>query len=482
MYGPRRWVLGQRPRKGLRTWSTTGEVKKLALRNLVKSLGSLKPVANSDTLARPARIMTVDVDGPLPELRADDHFRDAWVVLCRNGIPLGITTLDLTADVDVTRGRLQSHCVRLRDAQPVSRSRDLSDTELPKICVIVPTIAQRIDELTLCVESLRGLDYPDFEIVLVDNRRVVPVPDPLVALTHDRPWLRVVREPKPGISAARNTGIAHTSADVIAFTDDDVQVDHLWLRAIATRLTLEPSLDAVTGLVLPAELESAAQIWYERYFGGFGGVRTFSPVSLELERTQSPLHQGHLSERDANGTVARRSSLYGVGRYVAGANMAFRRTALERIHGFDTVLGTGTPSRGGEDLAAMMGLLWRGGHVGYEPAAFVYHRHRREYADLLKQLDGSGLGFTAMLTSLVRDDPRHLLAILGQIPLVIRRMVPMSAERLRGRRIGGPGDKQESPTRQYPPTLFLREYFSYLRGPFAYLRSCAATRANTANS
>ncbi len=421
--------------------------------------------------------MTMDIDGPPLELRFEGHFKDAWIVLCRSGVPLGISVLDLTADVQVNWGRLQEDIARARAVQSETSSNPPPTVALPRISVVVPTIAHNIDELALCVESLGELDYPDFEVLLVDNRRVVPEPDPLTALARNRPWLRVIREATPGISAARNKGVAESNADFIAFTDDDVRVDREWLRSIATRLLREPGLDAGTGLLLPAELESAAQIWFERYFGGFGGVRSFRPVTLELEptkRTMSP--RGRLCERDAKGIVRQHSSLYGVGRYVAGANMTFRKSALEGVHGFDVALGTGTPSRGGEDLAAIINVLWKGGRVGYEPSAFVYHRHRRDYADLLKQLDGSGLGFTAMLTSLVRADPRHLLALGVQMPLALARISVQGVERLRGKQIGERGVKNQSPAHLYPSTLFAREFLSYLRGPLAYARSSAASK------
>ena len=47
----------------------------------------------------------------------------------------------------------------------------------------------------------------------------------------------------------------------------------------------------------------------------------------------------------------------------------------------------------------MISVLWNSGTVGYEPASVVHHRHRREIAELNHQLQGDGVGFTAMLTS-----------------------------------------------------------------------------------
>jgi hypothetical protein len=132
-------------------------------------------------------------------------------------------------------------------------------------------------------------------------------------------------------------------------------------------------------------------------------------------------------------------------------------------------LGLGTPAFGGEDLAVMLAILWSGGRIGYEPAAFVNHRHRREYAELVKQIDGYGLGLTAMLTSMVLSDPRHLLSIASQLPRALRWKTTQGLSRLRERRPDEGAERSITPT--YPPGLFKRELWAFARGPFAYARS-----------
>jgi glycosyltransferase involved in cell wall biosynthesis len=426
----------------------------------------------TNALMRPAHIILMDVERDVPHIPGEDHYQDAWIVLFFRSTPRAIIVLDLSASVELNEALLRKEFSRIREAGHDEPLLKLAAPDLPSISVVVPTIAQDIGEVTRCVDGLGNLEYPDFEVILVDNRLAVPTPDSLSSLTTTRPWLRVVREPRPGISAARNRGIAEAKAAIIAFTDDDVSVDREWLRAAATRFVLEPQLDVVTGLVLPLELENATQVWYERYFGGFGGVRSFLPVTLEINPSKTWLSSpGRINESDSHHRFLRRSSLYGVGRYVVGANMVFRKSALERIHGFDVALGTGTPSRGGEDLAATISVLWSGGKIGYEPSAFVFHRHRREYSQLLNQLDGSGIGFTAMLTSLVRQDPRHAIAILVQLPLASARLAMQGMRRLRGESVGEPRAQSASRTHLYPSRLFRREFMGYFRGPLAYARS-----------
>ena len=80
--------------------------------------------------------------------------------------------------------------------------------------------------------------------------------------------------------------------------------------------------------------------------------------------------------------------------------MAYRRSLIDTVGGFDTTLGAGSPARGGEDLAMFIETLWRGGRIGFEPSAVVHHRHRQTVEDLHKQLHGNGVGFTALMCAL----------------------------------------------------------------------------------
>jgi GT2 family glycosyltransferase len=421
---------------------------------------------------RPIRIVTVNIEQPLPDICDDDRYSEAWVVLCRRGLPRATAVVDLTTGEAAIRDRLQDLLAQLEVSVPNEPDRTvLADSCLPRISVVVPSILARTQDVGRCIEEIGRLDYPDFEVLLIDNRRVLPTLDPLPELVRNRPWLRVIRESRPGISAARNAGVAQATGEVVAFTDDDVRVDGQWLRAIGTRLALNPQIDAVSGLILPAELESPAQVWFERFYGGFGGQRTFVPVTLEIDRHGGRLSNGsRVLMRDSTGAEIGHLLIFGVGgAFVAGANMAFRKSSLARIGGFNVALGTGTRARGGEDLAAMISILWAGGKIGYEPAALVHHRHRREFSELLAQMDDYGLGYTAMLTSLVWGDPRHFLALASQFPLALKKIAAKGAERVRGKQQGEASDNGSAGP--YPSILARHEHWARLRGPLAYARS-----------
>jgi glycosyltransferase involved in cell wall biosynthesis len=423
----------------------------------------------------PIRVVVIDLEEELPDLTNDDRYDKAWVVGRRGGVPRGIVEVDLTHGGTAVAEQLQVMADLDRAATP-SVDREVVDAELPKLTVVVPTILARRDEIDRCLHSLDLLDYPDFEVILVDNRRATPADDFLPDLLHGRDNFRVVTQRRPGISAARNAGAAAAAGDIVVFTDDDVQVDREWLRAIGRRFVINPSLRAVTGLILPSQLETAPQIWFEHYYGGFSGQRTFEPLTLATGH--GPRQRVRVRVRDKNGVETRTFAIYGAGAYGAGANMAFRRSALEEIGGFDVALGTGTPARGGEDLAAIIDVLWAGGEVGYEPGAVVYHQHRRSYDELIHQLRGNGTGFTAMLSSLVRRDAWHIVGLLSQLPAAGQRMLVQSVSRIRGQRAGGGQDdaEGEAPGRAYPSHFVVQELQGMLRGPGAYLRSLRRCR------
>jgi hypothetical protein len=64
-------------------------------------------LATMAAMAGPARIVTVDVEQPLPDLQPDEHYRNAWVVMRRGGAPRSMVILDLTIGASALEGRLQ---------------------------------------------------------------------------------------------------------------------------------------------------------------------------------------------------------------------------------------------------------------------------------------------------------------------------------------------------------------------------------------
>jgi GT2 family glycosyltransferase len=141
----------------------------------------------------------------------------------------------------------------------------------------------------------------------------------------------------------------------------------------------------VTGLTMPIELETSAQEWFERY---------------------SPFGRGFL-RRLFYGTPA---MALGAGHVGAGANMAVRKSILEKVGPFDEALDSGTPTRFGGDTEMFARILSKGYHIVYEPAALSWHRHRRTWQELRKTTFGYGVGIYAVWTRRLLID--HQLGVL----------------------------------------------------------------------
>ncbi len=239
------------------------------------------------------------------------------------------------------------------------------------VSVVVCT-RDRSAQLARCLRLLTEMSEAPAEILVVDN---APTSDATRQVVAAVPGVRYVLEPLPGLSRARNTGIRSSLGDIVAFTDDDVEVHPGWITGLR-RGFRGPEVLAVTGLVLPAELETDAQVIFEDS-GGFGqGYR-----SRRFDR-------GFLEKTKRSGTP--------VWRIGAGANMAMRRTAFARVGDFDERLGAGAAGCS-EDSEFWYRLLAEGGVCRYEPTAVVFHHHRREMNELKHQAHQYMRGHVAAL-------------------------------------------------------------------------------------
>jgi hypothetical protein len=363
----------------------------------------------------PTRVLVVDDEarpaGIEPTNGEYGMYTSVWMIVRRLGRPVTLIKAPLRGgalSVDELDELLD---VGLADVPPTEPVVMTSTT--PRVTVAIPSMLAREVGLRNCVLSVLAVDYPDVEVIVVDNRRVgdQPVPDWLAAI----PGVRVISEARPGISAARNRALSEATGEIIAFTDDDVTVDAGWLRAIVARFATYPQEAALSGIAVPAELETPAQVMIETYYGGFG-PRVFRPVTHRLRQPRNSVsawRAPQVVQVDNDGQELMAFSVYAAGTFGTGNNMAFRTELLRSAGGFDTNLGIGTPTHGGEDLGMLARLVWQGNAVGFEPAAMVHHTHRRDDAALCRQIQGYGTGFTALLLALIVDDLRHLPAMFA---------------------------------------------------------------------
>lgn len=222
----------------------------------------------------------------------------------------------------------------------MSRDRSL-DAPLPRASIVVATL-DRAAHLGRLLDALERLDYPAFEVIVVNGPSTDDT-DAVLARYHDR--LRVVRCPETNLSRSRNLGIAAAAGDLVAFIDDDaLPASPAWLRTLAERLRDDPTLGGVGGPSLRGDSE-------EREFSGRLASEYAELLSLDE-------------------AGARRVAADGVAWVTAtqGNNGLFRRDALATVGGFDENYAYYL-----EETDLCLRLARAGRPIAYVPSAPVRH-------------------------------------------------------------------------------------------------------------
>lgn len=437
-----------------------------------------------DEAFRPIRLIEVELSEPLPAVSAVDpatglQSAHAVSLVRLHTLPLGLVTLSigedgmspdqfsqriravlgpriaehLQRDGISTSGRLGGSGLPAVSSPPCLEERDRVLANAPFVSVVVPT-HNRPELIRTCLEALSKLEYPSYEVIVVDNAPATPeIAAEVEAICAARPVARYVREDRPGASWARNRGVIESRAEIIAFTDDDVLVDRYWLLELVKAIQSEENVGCATGNVLPRRLDTPSQAWFEER-GGFsrGFVRHV---------------YDSVSNRPRNALYPYSAMMFG-----SGNSMAFRSSILRAIGGFDPALDPASPSRGGEDLSAFFEVIVRGHKLVYEPAAIVRHLHRRDFAGLRQQMYSWGVGFSAYLTRSLLAHPRLLPDFAVRLPYAL-------AILLKGRIPYGLDEAQRL-ERSFPDTdtrdLWRVEHVGYLHGTMAYLKSLRRAR------
>jgi mycofactocin system glycosyltransferase len=228
--------------------------------------------------------------------------------------------------------------------------------------VVVP-VYQRPDLLDGCLSALRA-SAPHLRIIVVDDAS----PDDAVGDVARSHGTILIRHPRNrGPAAARNTGLAATSAPIVAFVDADCAVTPGWLDPLVGHLN-DPRVAAVAPRIRP---KSDSTDLLPRY-----------------ELTRSALDMGPRPELVANGAPLG---------YLPSAVLLVRRTALEHM-GFDEEL------RVGEDVDLVWRLTDSGWIVRYEPASVVTHEIRPRFIDWA----GRHFDYGTSAAELDRRHPRRL--------------------------------------------------------------------------
>ena len=210
------------------------------------------------------------------------------------------------------------------------------------ISVIICTY-NRIELLRRTIASATKMNLPDvtWELLVVDNGGGDEVQRMVDEFAAQLP-LRVVNEPRAGLSRARNCGIRNARSDYIVWTDDDVILDRNWLKAYADAFKRHPDAVLFGGKIIPV-LEQPASPWFERNLDLFPELlsyRDFGPDEQPLSLRGLPY----------------------------GANYAMR-AAEQRRFPYNVNLGAGSGTVG-EETRVMQRML-ESGMTGYWLPDFV---------------------------------------------------------------------------------------------------------------
>jgi glycosyltransferase involved in cell wall biosynthesis len=200
--------------------------------------------------------------------------------------------------------------------------------------------------LASCLDSLGKLNYPEYEVILVDDGST----DDTSYIAAQFSWVRYIRQSNQGLSHARNTGATAAKGEVVAYTDSDCMVDPDWLYYLIGTL--------VSG-----------------DYAGVGGPNVTPPAKNWIQAcvAAAPGGPSHVLLTDV------------VAEHIPGCNMAFYRWAFEGVGGFDSEY-----RKAGDDVDFCWRIQQAGWVIAFSPTAIVWHYRRFTLRAFLKQQDGYG--------------------------------------------------------------------------------------------
>jgi GT2 family glycosyltransferase len=255
----------------------------------------------------------------------------------------------------------------------------------PRISVVVCAYnaAQTIDE---CLTSIEALQYPDTEVIVVDDGST----DSTGSIAAKHTGVRIIRIPNGGLAAARNVGLRHASGEIVAYTDADVRVDPDWLTYL-----VQPFLNSNVVAAGGPNVVPAGDPWMAQCVARAPGGPT------------------HVLVDDR------------VAEHVPGCNCAFRRDALLSIGGFNPIY-----LRAGDDVDVCWRLQAMGWRIAFAPSALVWHHHRASVRAYWRQQVGYGEGETWLMREHPRQFVRGRMAWRGHIYSPLPFIRSFSAERV----------------------------------------------------
>jgi GT2 family glycosyltransferase len=422
-----------------------------------------RPTGGGDAVA----VRTVDLRSGVTSLTGLDGYRSVRCYICDGPVPIGVVDFPQPCGVisaaqlrDGIVDHLGFHLLESQERDVWARSaidraawHFLDELPRPSAssvsekhagttlrCSVIVATKDRPLDLRRCLASVVEQAHAfGAEVIVCDNNPASGVTAPVVAAF---PGVTLVNEPRQGVAYARNRAILEATGDVVAIIDDDAEANEDWLANLVAPLQRRDVM-AVTGNILPAELDTEAQQQFEDY-------QTLGRGYLRWEADRGWFNWGRwaVPTWELGGTC----------------NAAVRRAAFndDAIGLMDEALGPGMPTGVGEDSYLLYRILKAGYTIVYEPTAVVWHHHRRDGSALQRQLFGYYKGAVAhQLATLQRDrDLRAARHLAVELPRWYGQQLRAIAR--------GSSNK--------PLQVWLTQLRGFVAGPSAYVRSRARVR------
>ncbi|HEY8783893.1 MAG TPA: glycosyltransferase [Mucilaginibacter sp.] len=196
-----------------------------------------------------------------------------------------------------------------------------------------------------CLKGLQQLDYPAFEVIIVNDGST----DNLAEIVKEYP-VKLITTVNRGLSSARNTGLYQAKGEIVAYIDDDAYPDPHWLNYLS-------------------------YAFLSTQYAGFGGPNIAPPEDGLIAKcvANAPGGPVHVLLTDE------------IAEHIPGCNMAFRKSVLIEVGGFDPTYRTA-----GDDVDICWRIQKAGYSIGFHPSAVVWHHRRNSIKAYWKQQKGYG--------------------------------------------------------------------------------------------
>jgi O-antigen biosynthesis protein len=233
-------------------------------------------------------------------------------------------------------------------AELFARAPQLTTEKLPKASVVICSY-NGASTVESCLRSMTRINYPDFEVVFVDDGST----DQTQEIVKKFPGVVNIRQKNMGLSYARNVGMQAATGEVVVYTDSDCEADEDWLYYLCLALVRDGGGN----------------------YGGMGGPNLIPDEGSWVADCVglSPGGPTHVMMDDRTAE------------HVPGCNMAFWKSVLLRVNGFDSQF-----RKAGDDVDVIWRIQNLGYAIGFSPAAQVWHYRRNTVKAYLRQQMGYG--------------------------------------------------------------------------------------------